>query len=62
MSVDVELTCCVLLGTGFTLVSIFNVLLILAIGAVDEECTKISAPQQSAYSNSEPAAYPRAGP
>lgn len=48
--------------TGFTLVSIFNVMLILAIGAVDEECTKISAPQHSAYSNSEPAAYPRAGP
>ncbi|BDA49354.1 probable cAMP-dependent protein kinase catalytic subunit alpha [Coccomyxa sp. Obi] len=40
---------------GFTLVSIFNVLLILALGAVDEECTKISMPQQSAYSNSEPA-------
>ncbi|CAL8464235.1 g3770 [Coccomyxa elongata] len=45
---------------GFTLVSIFNVLLILALGAVDEECTKICVPQQSAYSNSEPAAYPRA--
>lgn len=40
--------------------SIFNVLLILALGAVDEECNKIGAPPQSAYSNSEPAAYPRA--
>lgn len=54
------LTLFLVLAAGFTLVSIFNVLLILALGAVDEECTKISVPQQSAYSNSEPAAYPRA--
>ena len=36
------------------LLSIFNVLLIIVLGFIDEEGTKISVPQQSAYSNSPP--------
>lgn len=39
---------------GYVLLSIFNGLLIIILGVIDEEGTKITLPQQSAYSNSPP--------
>ncbi|EIE24916.1 hypothetical protein COCSUDRAFT_47007 [Coccomyxa subellipsoidea C-169] len=45
---------CNVLISGYVLLSIFNVLLIIVLGFIDEEGTKISVPQQSAYSNSPP--------
>ncbi|CAL8464230.1 g3765 [Coccomyxa elongata] len=39
---------------GYILLSICNVLLILVLGFIDEAGTKITLPQQSAYSNSPP--------
>ncbi|KAK9919148.1 hypothetical protein WJX75_009724 [Coccomyxa subellipsoidea] len=45
---------CNVLISGYVLLSIFNVLLIIVLGFVDEAGTKITVPQQSAYSNSPP--------
>lgn len=42
------------LHAGYILLSICNVLLILVLGFIDEAGTKITLPQQSAYSNSPP--------
>ena len=39
---------------GYVMVSCLNVLLILVIGMSSDEGTKISVPQQSAYSNGPP--------
>ncbi|BDA49350.1 hypothetical protein COCOBI_13-4620 [Coccomyxa sp. Obi] len=39
---------------GYVLLSICNVLLIIVLGVMDEAATKITLPQQSAYSNSPP--------